>query len=185
MTPLVVAGGWAEGCRGGQPSCSRSSLGCGSSEKDNPTWQCLMKPLNAFRREGSGVQAEERDSSCSTAKQTAAVTSCHSLRLCLPCSVLFATDLCKQIKNFLQSLGYFSLSQADTGKNLVTLPYTTATATLRSDETIWLEPEVIFSGPRHGTMTPQLPQITAAQVLPAHRVPLILSIYIFLFPRSL
>ncbi|XP_031410744.1 retinoid isomerohydrolase isoform X3 [Meleagris gallopavo] len=45
------------------------------------------------------------------------------------------------------------IDKADTGKNLVTLPYTTATATLRSDETIWLEPEVIFSGPRHGKMT--------------------------------
>ncbi|XP_027746855.1 uncharacterized protein LOC114061042 isoform X4 [Empidonax traillii] len=44
-----------------------------------------------------------------------------------------------------------NIDKADTGKNLVTLPYTTATATLRSDETIWLEPEVIFSGPRHGT----------------------------------
>ncbi|NXP69515.1 RPE65 isomerohydrolase, partial [Ramphastos sulfuratus] len=43
-----------------------------------------------------------------------------------------------------------NIDKADTGKNLVTLPYTTATATLRSDETIWLEPEVIFSGPRHG-----------------------------------
>ncbi|KFO07065.1 Retinoid isomerohydrolase, partial [Balearica regulorum gibbericeps] len=57
-----------------------------------------------------------------------------------------------------------SLSQADTGKNLVTLPYTTATATLRSDEkatlrsdeTIWLEPEVIFSGPRHAFEFPQI-----------------------------
>lgn len=100
MTRLVVAGGWAEGCRG---SWSWSSLGCGSSEKCKPTWQCLMSPLNAFRREGSCVQAEEQDISCSTAKHTAAVASCRSLRLChtslllccLPCSVLFATVLCK------------------------------------------------------------------------------------------
>ncbi|KFQ79873.1 Retinoid isomerohydrolase, partial [Phaethon lepturus] len=49
-----------------------------------------------------------------------------------------------------------SLFQSDTGKNLVTLPYTTATATLRSDETIWLEPEVIFSGPRHAFEFPHI-----------------------------
>ncbi|KAF4792296.1 DEP domain-containing protein 1A [Turdus rufiventris] len=49
-----------------------------------------------------------------------------------------------------------SIDKADTGKNLVTLPYTTATATLRSDETIWLEPEVIFSGPRHAFEFPQI-----------------------------
>ncbi|XP_027746856.1 retinoid isomerohydrolase isoform X5 [Empidonax traillii] len=49
-----------------------------------------------------------------------------------------------------------NIDKADTGKNLVTLPYTTATATLRSDETIWLEPEVIFSGPRHAFEFPQI-----------------------------
>uniref|UniRef100_A0A8C2TRJ4 Retinoid isomerohydrolase n=1 Tax=Coturnix japonica TaxID=93934 RepID=A0A8C2TRJ4_COTJA len=48
------------------------------------------------------------------------------------------------------------IDKADTGKNLVTLPYTTATATLRSDETVWLEPEVIFSGPRHAFEFPQI-----------------------------
>lgn len=79
------------------------------------------------------------------------------VQCCLP-------QLCaNNTKLFSNLLGiYLSLSQADTGKNLVTLPYTTATATLRSDETIWLEPEVIFSGPRHGTVTAQLPQVTAA-----------------------
>ncbi|XP_027507359.1 DEP domain-containing protein 1A isoform X3 [Corapipo altera] len=49
-----------------------------------------------------------------------------------------------------------NIDKADTGKNLVTLPYTTATATLHSDETIWLEPEVIFSGPRHAFEFPQI-----------------------------
>ncbi len=41
--------------------------------------------------------------------------------------------------------------QEEQGKNLVSLPYTTATATMRADGTIWLEPEVLFSGPRQGT----------------------------------
>lgn len=92
------------------------------------------------------------------------------LRLSLPHVAAFPVQRCllqfcaNKPKLFSNLLGtYFSLSQADTGKNLVTLPYTTATATLRSDETIWLEPEVIFSGPRHGTMTPQLPRATAAK----------------------
>ncbi|XP_074953412.1 LOW QUALITY PROTEIN: retinoid isomerohydrolase [Phalacrocorax aristotelis] len=49
-----------------------------------------------------------------------------------------------------------NIDKSDTGKNLVTLPYTTATATLCSDETIWLEPEVIFSGPRHAFEFPQI-----------------------------
>lgn len=40
--------------------------------------------------------------------------------------------------------------QEDQGKNLVSLSYTTATAVLHSDGTIWLEPEVLFSGPRQG-----------------------------------
>ncbi|KAK1339911.1 hypothetical protein QTO34_018472 [Cnephaeus nilssonii] len=45
---------------------------------------------------------------------------------------------------------------ADTGKNLVTLPNTTATAILCSDETIWLEPEVLFAGPRQAFEFPQI-----------------------------
>lgn len=46
---------------------------------------------------------------------------------------------------------YLLLSlQEEQGKNLISLPYTTATATMREDETIWLEPEVLFSGPRQG-----------------------------------
>lgn len=40
--------------------------------------------------------------------------------------------------------------QEEQGKNLVSLSYTTATAVLCSDGTIWLEPEVLFSGPRQG-----------------------------------
>lgn len=42
------------------------------------------------------------------------------------------------------------------GKNLVSLPYTTATAVLHSDGTIWLEPEVLFSGPRQAFEFPQI-----------------------------
>uniref|UniRef100_A0A8C6PLU3 Retinoid isomerohydrolase n=1 Tax=Nothobranchius furzeri TaxID=105023 RepID=A0A8C6PLU3_NOTFU len=42
------------------------------------------------------------------------------------------------------------------GKNLVSLPYTTATATMHADGTIWLEPEVLFSGPRQAFEFPQI-----------------------------
>ncbi|XP_041659198.1 retinoid isomerohydrolase isoform X1 [Cheilinus undulatus] len=42
------------------------------------------------------------------------------------------------------------------GKNLVSLPYTTATATMHSDGTVWLEPEVLFSGPRQAFEFPQI-----------------------------
>uniref|UniRef100_A0AAR2JXY5 Retinoid isomerohydrolase n=1 Tax=Pygocentrus nattereri TaxID=42514 RepID=A0AAR2JXY5_PYGNA len=42
------------------------------------------------------------------------------------------------------------------GKNLISLPYTTATATMREDGTIWLEPEVLFSGPRQAFEFPQI-----------------------------
>ncbi|KAL1022412.1 hypothetical protein UPYG_G00026650 [Umbra pygmaea] len=42
------------------------------------------------------------------------------------------------------------------GKNLISLPYTTATAVMRSDGTIWLEPEVLFSGPRQAFEFPQI-----------------------------
>ncbi|XP_006501228.1 retinoid isomerohydrolase isoform X1 [Mus musculus] len=49
-----------------------------------------------------------------------------------------------------------TIDKVDTGRNLVTLPHTTATATLRSDETIWLEPEVLFSGPRQAFEFPQI-----------------------------
>uniref|UniRef100_A0A3Q2QHK0 Retinoid isomerohydrolase RPE65 b n=1 Tax=Fundulus heteroclitus TaxID=8078 RepID=A0A3Q2QHK0_FUNHE len=42
------------------------------------------------------------------------------------------------------------------GKNLVSLPYTTATAVLHSDGTVWLEPEVLFSGPRQAFEFPQI-----------------------------
>ncbi|CAJ0914858.1 unnamed protein product [Ranitomeya imitator] len=48
------------------------------------------------------------------------------------------------------------IQKHDSGKNLVNLPYTTATATLRSDGTIWLEPEVLFSGPRQAFEFPQI-----------------------------
>uniref|UniRef100_A0A1A7WSJ8 Retinal pigment epithelium-specific protein 65kDa n=1 Tax=Iconisemion striatum TaxID=60296 RepID=A0A1A7WSJ8_9TELE len=42
------------------------------------------------------------------------------------------------------------------GKNLVSLSYTTATAVLHSDGTVWLEPEVLFSGPRQAFEFPQI-----------------------------
>uniref|UniRef100_A0A7N6AFJ9 Retinoid isomerohydrolase RPE65 n=1 Tax=Anabas testudineus TaxID=64144 RepID=A0A7N6AFJ9_ANATE len=45
---------------------------------------------------------------------------------------------------------------SDQGKNLVSLSYTTATAVLHSDGTIWLEPEVLFSGPRQAFEFPQI-----------------------------
>ncbi|XP_034557611.1 retinal Mueller cells isomerohydrolase-like isoform X1 [Notolabrus celidotus] len=48
------------------------------------------------------------------------------------------------------------IHKEEQGKNLVSLPYTTATAVLRSDGTIWLEPEVLFSGPRQAFEFPQI-----------------------------
>ncbi|XP_051855417.1 retinoid isomerohydrolase isoform X1 [Antechinus flavipes] len=48
------------------------------------------------------------------------------------------------------------INKADTGKNLVSLPNTTAAAILRSDGTIWLEPEVLFSGSRQAFEFPQI-----------------------------
>ncbi|KAM9500922.1 retinoid isomerohydrolase [Clarias gariepinus] len=42
------------------------------------------------------------------------------------------------------------------GKNLISLPYTTATATMHEDGTIWLEPEVLFSSPRQAFEFPQI-----------------------------
>ncbi|KAM9719083.1 retinoid isomerohydrolase [Menidia menidia] len=42
------------------------------------------------------------------------------------------------------------------GKNLVSLPYTTATATMHSDGMVFLEPEVLFSGPRQAFEFPQI-----------------------------
>uniref|UniRef100_A0A665WEI1 Retinoid isomerohydrolase n=1 Tax=Echeneis naucrates TaxID=173247 RepID=A0A665WEI1_ECHNA len=42
------------------------------------------------------------------------------------------------------------------GKNLVSLPYTTATAVMHADGMIWLEPEVLFSGPRQAFEFPQI-----------------------------
>ncbi|MGH0147523.1 UNVERIFIED_CONTAM: hypothetical protein FKN15_010822 [Acipenser sinensis] len=42
------------------------------------------------------------------------------------------------------------------GKNLICLPYTTATATMWADGTVWLEPEVLFSGPRQAFEFPQI-----------------------------
>uniref|UniRef100_A0A8C2FWI8 Retinoid isomerohydrolase RPE65 n=1 Tax=Cyprinus carpio TaxID=7962 RepID=A0A8C2FWI8_CYPCA len=46
--------------------------------------------------------------------------------------------------------------QEEQGKNLVSLPYTTATAVMCSDGTVWLEPEVLFSGPRQAFEFPQI-----------------------------
>lgn len=48
------------------------------------------------------------------------------------------------------------IHKEEQGKNLVSLPYTTATAVLNSDGTIWLEPEVLFSGPRQAFEFPQI-----------------------------
>ncbi|KAM6962852.1 retinal Mueller cells isomerohydrolase-like [Aplochiton taeniatus] len=48
------------------------------------------------------------------------------------------------------------LPPEDQGKNMVSLPYTTATAVLRSDGTVFLEPEVLFSGPRQAFEFPQI-----------------------------
>ncbi|XP_061635697.1 retinal Mueller cells isomerohydrolase-like isoform X2 [Phyllopteryx taeniolatus] len=42
------------------------------------------------------------------------------------------------------------------GKNLVSLPYTTASAALHGDGTVWLEPEVLFSKPRQAFEFPQI-----------------------------
>ncbi|XP_030640344.1 retinal Mueller cells isomerohydrolase [Chanos chanos] len=48
------------------------------------------------------------------------------------------------------------VNREEQGKNLVALPYTTATAVMRSDGTVWLEPEVLFSGPRQAFEFPQI-----------------------------
>lgn len=48
------------------------------------------------------------------------------------------------------------LEEAEFGKNLVRVQHTTATATLRHDGTVWLEPEVLFSGPRQAFDFPQI-----------------------------
>ncbi|KAG9350879.1 hypothetical protein JZ751_024768 [Albula glossodonta] len=48
------------------------------------------------------------------------------------------------------------VNREEQGKNLISLPYTTATAVMRSDGTIWLEPEVLFSGPRQAFEFPQI-----------------------------
>uniref|UniRef100_A0A7N8XXG0 Retinal Mueller cells isomerohydrolase-like n=1 Tax=Mastacembelus armatus TaxID=205130 RepID=A0A7N8XXG0_9TELE len=48
------------------------------------------------------------------------------------------------------------IHREEQGKNLVALSYTTATAVLESDGTIWLEPEVLFSGPRQAFEFPQI-----------------------------
>ncbi|KAM3875671.1 retinal Mueller cells isomerohydrolase-like [Diretmus argenteus] len=48
------------------------------------------------------------------------------------------------------------IHREEQGKNLVSLSYTTATAALHGDGTIWLEPEVLFSGPRQAFEFPQI-----------------------------
>ncbi|MBN3285545.1 RP65C isomerohydrolase, partial [Polyodon spathula] len=40
--------------------------------------------------------------------------------------------------------------RVEQGKNLICLPYTTATATMSADGTVWLEPDILFSGPQQG-----------------------------------
>uniref|UniRef100_H2ZXX9 Retinoid isomerohydrolase n=1 Tax=Latimeria chalumnae TaxID=7897 RepID=H2ZXX9_LATCH len=47
-------------------------------------------------------------------------------------------------------------TKVEPGKNLIYLSYTTATATLRVDGTVWLEPEVLFSGSRQAFEFPQI-----------------------------
>ncbi|XP_026871840.2 retinal Mueller cells isomerohydrolase isoform X3 [Electrophorus electricus] len=42
------------------------------------------------------------------------------------------------------------------GKNMISLPYTTATAVMGSEGTVWLEPEVLFSAPRQAFEFPQI-----------------------------
>uniref|UniRef100_A0A671VRI7 Retinoid isomerohydrolase n=1 Tax=Sparus aurata TaxID=8175 RepID=A0A671VRI7_SPAAU len=48
------------------------------------------------------------------------------------------------------------IHKEEQGKNLVSLPYTTATAVMHADGMIWLEPEVLFSGPRQAFEFPQI-----------------------------
>ncbi|XP_066548582.1 retinoid isomerohydrolase [Amia ocellicauda] len=48
------------------------------------------------------------------------------------------------------------VNREEQGKNLISLPYTTATATMWSDGTVWLEPEILFSGPRQAFEFPQI-----------------------------
>ncbi|XP_061835312.1 retinoid isomerohydrolase [Nerophis lumbriciformis] len=48
------------------------------------------------------------------------------------------------------------VNKEEQGKNLVSLPYTTATAVMHADGTIWLEPEVLFAGPRQAFEFPQI-----------------------------
>uniref|UniRef100_A0A672KSU1 Retinoid isomerohydrolase RPE65 n=1 Tax=Sinocyclocheilus grahami TaxID=75366 RepID=A0A672KSU1_SINGR len=48
------------------------------------------------------------------------------------------------------------IHREEQGKNLVSLPYTTATAVMCSDGTVWLEPEVLFSGPHQAFEFPQI-----------------------------
>uniref|UniRef100_A0A671PDM1 Retinal Mueller cells isomerohydrolase n=1 Tax=Sinocyclocheilus anshuiensis TaxID=1608454 RepID=A0A671PDM1_9TELE len=48
------------------------------------------------------------------------------------------------------------IHREEQGKNLVSLPYTTATAVMCSDGSVWLEPEVLFSGPRQAFEFPQI-----------------------------
>uniref|UniRef100_A0A8C6TAB5 Retinoid isomerohydrolase RPE65 b n=1 Tax=Neogobius melanostomus TaxID=47308 RepID=A0A8C6TAB5_9GOBI len=48
------------------------------------------------------------------------------------------------------------IHREEQGKNLVSLPYTTATAVLNRDGTVWLEPEILFSGPRQAFEFPQI-----------------------------
>ncbi|KAK6484789.1 retinoid isomerohydrolase-like [Huso huso] len=48
------------------------------------------------------------------------------------------------------------VDRVEQGKNLICLPYTTATATMWADGTVWLEPEVLFSGPRQAFEFPQI-----------------------------
>uniref|UniRef100_A0A4W3GF06 Retinoid isomerohydrolase n=1 Tax=Callorhinchus milii TaxID=7868 RepID=A0A4W3GF06_CALMI len=48
------------------------------------------------------------------------------------------------------------INTVEHGKNLISLNTTTATATVRSDGTVWLEPEILYSGPRQAFEFPQI-----------------------------
>ncbi|XP_041960688.1 retinoid isomerohydrolase [Alosa sapidissima] len=49
-----------------------------------------------------------------------------------------------------------NVTKEEQGTNLITLNYTTATAVMREDGTIWLEPEVLFSAPYNAFEFPQI-----------------------------
>uniref|UniRef100_A0A8C2E2K2 Retinoid isomerohydrolase RPE65 n=1 Tax=Cyprinus carpio TaxID=7962 RepID=A0A8C2E2K2_CYPCA len=61
-----------------------------------------------------------------------------------------------EVRRYVLPLDIHRVRDIMIGKNLVSLPYTTATAVMCSDGTVWLEPEVLFSGPRQAFEFPQI-----------------------------